>query len=1066
MIVKDVITEVVMCYKREDGSWSNIVVEPNATVGHGNLGRSSTTEPTASEVVQDIAAGPRNTPGLGSFGMIRYHDDEPIYDKKDLYVVSMPRNFDELAGISPRKYSAEELKTIGEDCPGDQGHWMSWNARLEMGLGSVRNTTLDSQQVENKTLVLQPATPRIKPLNGPKSPEPVGASHEGDEIWLSSPATLGMERTIGSGSVISFSDDEDIYSAEDQEPRRQRHEFMAPTLNFEIEHIEHSALQISATSNLLPRNLGRIAPTADSDIESLGSVSEPESDIQSWVNEPVIEELERTYKKNLAFVNSRCDRRVLAAEEKRLAELAELERKIQKCDEDWKAERKGLIERLEVKTKAEEACVRENGFLRVCTEAKAKHDQTLAGAANTYYRELNKQAAKAQALLKAIAEGRDEGSTERHTSDSSDQEAQRLTVGEIVNVIEELQMTLHKFWRVQNARKESTSTPEGNHPTTANATHRENTAECAASQWAPIDALIYLNVEAGPSTANADAEESSDAGHNHSQYTSGIPSSARALSSRLLKATKYNRELQERLRSITEKHEVVVKQYKVLLRDNTILQEHAWKAAENSAKISCYFPGPFGDENIDIPVLTLKAQIRHFRQQVADIIEERKSDKERHGKLQGHYLALNSKYIGLLSQPKILVDAQMRLAFLENTRIPELKSQVDELEREVRSRDDLHREDKEKREAKYDELKIKYNNMGKESGRRAQGELKMFRNIKVPALVGQVNGLEHVVSNLKAVHSALTMKYQCLYKELDQLKADQQRTQEAPKDLERRKQLQQRLADLKVPVENMNEVQKARYNVLDTQMSSPSRQSTTRKAADGITTIIERNVLLESQLQNAKDAHSKYDSLLEAHIHLQAENRIAKTNQIRLEKLRDDIEIERSTSEREKNWLERRLEASENVAKLDRSQLRVASIRQSELMNLNYKLKRDNLKLVRGNISFKEIEEYLRLPTANLDQPTNSRGLPENYFTLGASYKKLERVHEVEQEAHKVLKSRLQQANLKVYEMQQKLSEPQDFEAGSSILDSRPYKFNLRLFDIGRAGRSVGGTRISPCCLV
>jgi hypothetical protein len=94
-----------------------------------------------------------------------------------------------------------------------------------------------------------------------------------------------------------------------------------------------------------------------------------------------------------------------------------------------------LIERLKVKTKTEEACVRENDFLRVCIEAKAKHDETLAGAVNTYYRELNKQAAKAQAQLKAIAEETDEWSMEWYISGLSDKAAQSLTVNENTSVI-------------------------------------------------------------------------------------------------------------------------------------------------------------------------------------------------------------------------------------------------------------------------------------------------------------------------------------------------------------------------------------------------------------------------------------------------------------------------------------------------------------------------------------------------------------------------------------------------------------------------------------------------------
>jgi hypothetical protein len=132
--------------------------------------------------------------------------------------------------------------------------------------------------------------------------------------------------------------------------------------------------------------------------------------------------------------------------------------------------------------------------------------------------------------------------------------------------------------------------PRGTSPDNRSCIPRENTTQCTASQWAPIDASAYLNVEVGPSMANADAEESSEASYNHFQSNSGIPSSALALSSRLPKATKYNRELQARLRGITENHEGVVKQYRVLLRDNTILHEHAWKVAENSAKTSCDFP--------------------------------------------------------------------------------------------------------------------------------------------------------------------------------------------------------------------------------------------------------------------------------------------------------------------------------------------------------------------------------------------------------------------------------------------------------------------------------------------
>lgn len=90
-----------------------------------------------------------------------------------------------------------------------------------------------------------------------------------------------------------------------------------------------------------------------------------------------------------------------------------------------------------------------------------------------------------------------------------------------------------------------------------------------------------------------------------------------------------------------------------------------------------------------------------------------------------------------------------------------------------------------------------------------------------------------------------------------------------------------------------------------------------------------------------------------------SKHQTAQEVQLQLERARDDVEVKRNISGREKEWLERRLEESENVAKMVRTGSREAYNQQHDLMNLNYKLKRDNLKLARSKMSAKEIEEYL-----------------------------------------------------------------------------------------------------------
>lgn len=98
----------------------------------------------------------------------------------------------------------------------------------------------------------------------------------------------------------------------------------------------------------------------------------------------------------------------------------------------------------------------------------------------------------------------------------------------------------------------------------------------------------------------------------------------------------------------------------------------------------------------------------------------------------------------------------------------------------------------------------------------------------------QNNALKQEIAGLKAtdkeerklhntINSSLIAKYESLLKESTQLKAGYESVQEALKKLEpQKKELQEQLIALKVSIDNMREVRKARYNVLDTRFNSLS----------------------------------------------------------------------------------------------------------------------------------------------------------------------------------------------------------------------------------------------------
>jgi hypothetical protein len=1001
--------------------------------------------------------------GPNSFvGMRRYSIDKPTSDEEKICATSEPRTIQELENISPRIYSIDELKSIGEDGLWDQGHWVSWHAKLALGgLRPSPTSSSHNKKDENKTLIPVPATPRIKSLNEVKSVETAGASDDGDGIRLSSPAMLEMERATKSTSAISFSDDEGFYSAYEQESRGQGHEFIAPTISVEEGCTElYKWLNLERQKSIAAQSPVKspepVVPPTDSDIESLKSISEPGSDIESWVNEPTTSELEaqlqekhelskklfsrlqaaeaqleglkrshekqlqerhRAYsnladghkglykslkdasKENLLACEVSCHRLLNVAEKNRLAELAEVEEKILKCNDDWTIERKSLIAKLEAQAKSSEDWTVERKSLIAKLEAKSK----AAGVIVKEYEELNWQATEAQSQLKAITDLNGKW----WMTESAKLLPKKLSLGKIAGVIDELRMKLHDLVSAEKAQKKSTSTLAVDHMIAGLVFQKFEASNYSAAQWARVvEALVHPKADCPQGTVKVGTGSSSS----QDQSTAGLPPSARALSSRLLKATNENRELKTRLQGDTEKHATIDEKSKVLLHDNTAIQEHAERVEDESHNVPCYCQKSQEDDKVEVPVSTLKTQVRNLRQQIIEITEEKKTDKEMHGKLRCHYFSLHKKYSDFASTPESILAADLKgeIASLNEAG----STTVLECPKEALKEEIIYLTATQKSESK-------------------------LRN---------------------AINSSLAAKYNSLSEHHTQLKADYQSTKEAQKVAEtRQKELQQHLIDHKVSMENMKEVQKARYNVLETRFSSLSSQKTAPKSDPWASAIIVKNGMLEKQLQDAKGAYSKYVSLLQAHAKLQADLKSAQEIQKQLVRSRDEMEIERNSSKREKKWLESRVEEMEHETKMVRNRCTEASRWQQDLSNLNYKLKSDNAKLVGSHKGAKEIqiylggkvndlsEQYKQSIAANNKLRCDHDTLQNDHATLRASHEKLEKAweklekaYEIAQKAHKVLENRLQKANLTTFGLEKRLNEIQGLDTWSNTLVRQP----------------------------
>jgi hypothetical protein len=993
-------------------------------------------------------------------------------ERRGYFFIQPDESIQGLGNIPLRRYSIPELESIGYDGLWDQGHWVSWNATLALGgLSTSANTKFELKGQE-----IEPATPRIKPMNELKRAEEVAALDDGEGVLLTSPAMLAG--AVDSSSPKSATDDEDFYSVDDRESRSQNHNFITPTISSgeeSVERFEHLKSNYEKSQTKTPEP---VVQASDSDLESLKSVSEPESDTGSWVNEPTTVELEEqlqeknelakklfrklqaaesqldstklqnemqlqeqrrthsvilegrnqlhksledAFTKNLRACRAECNRYLHAAEDRRLAELAEVEKKIQKCDGDWTAERKSLIAKLEAKAKSDEA------------------NSQPSGVTDEGYEELNWQAIEALSQLKAIINPQGKW----WMTETAGRVPQSLTLGEIASVIDELRMNLHELASAEQERENPRSTQTIGRAIATPVSRNGNGSNLSSAELVmSIDALVLPRSEPALSTHQDRVEAPSEIHSKQDQSSSALPSSLRALSSRLPRATKDNRELKTRLKGASEKNASIFKQYEamlekntVLLRDNATLQEYAWRVADESHKFPCYCQGIKEDDSVEVPTSALKTQIRNLRQQINTITEERNVDKEIHKKLRGYYFALNTRYTEVVAyQPNLLVEAQLQLATLEKDQILKLEDKNQELERKISHLKYLQGEDEKEQEAKYEKLRSHYSKLcGKSTGLKFRKELDMLQKVKVPALEGQVTGLQQLVANLmaargkerelrNAINSSLVTKYELLSKEHEELKANHQSAQEGQNSLEPEKEsLQLQLIAMKNSIEMMEEGQEARHKGLQRQLNSLSRQRETSKRGRVIEVLMGRNAILETELSAAKDTITKYGQLSQAHTQLQRDHESVLETQKQLVRSQDNMEIERNTAEHERSWLETRLAELEDT-EWARSRRREDSGRPQPSTSLKQKLKTDKERLVECQRSARETQgQYEGLARKYKQSIAANLALQFDHDKLRAANEKLERAHEVAREAHKVLEDRVQEANLVAYGVQKKL---------------------------------------------
>jgi hypothetical protein len=515
------------------------------------------------------------------------------------------------------------------------------------------------------------------------------------------PLLGGLEKASSDSSSNSIGDGEQFYSADDEESEGL--EFVTPRISLaeELQHPETAG------------NSGAAIPTNDSDLESLKSISECDSIAESWVNEATTTELveqlhdktelakklfeklqateahlaslklhhetqirhERAkhasilvdqkkqfansvyacVKKYLADLRSQDKERSITAEGIRLAELAEAEKRAQECNEDWTAERNNLMAKLEAKNA--DHCESSQ-----CTKILDEE-----------YKYLNWQATEAQRQLQATAKP----DSQWWKTVVKDRKVRELTFGEIADVIDDLRMKLHKLASAGKATEKSTISPA--EPKTAS-------GGTPADRVMSIDALVHPSPEQAFNTTASPR-------------------------SQLQKALKANFELEKKLQAMIVEQAAIAQQNKVLLRDNTVFQEHAGKVAEEKSRdVPCYCQGANDDDSVEVPLRELKNRVRKLRKQIADIKAERDTDKEMHEKLKGHYFSLHAKYQGLHSNEGLLV-TQEKLSTLERVQIPALESQKTVLVQEVTGSVSLFAKEKLTQEAKYDELRSQHSTL-------------------------------------------------------------------------------------------------------------------------------------------------------------------------------------------------------------------------------------------------------------------------------------------------------------------------------------------------------------------
>jgi hypothetical protein len=250
--------------RMEHGSWEFSHAGPASSLDHSLMRRYSLHDPCRRENGRYAAIAPISTPRREILDVRRYSEiEQPTFH--ELFAPCKSRKFNPFIVALPRRYSIEELKAIGEAGFWDQINWVSWKATMEMGC------------LDSPAEVFEPPTLRIKPVNEIQTMKLVWPSDSEGEMHLYSPEIPDLNRTTGSGSVISLSDEEDLYSAEDREPRCRNHLVVTPATfseSFEIEHIEHSAISDTTAASSLLRNRHLTVSPTNSNIESLNTYAQ------------------------------------------------------------------------------------------------------------------------------------------------------------------------------------------------------------------------------------------------------------------------------------------------------------------------------------------------------------------------------------------------------------------------------------------------------------------------------------------------------------------------------------------------------------------------------------------------------------------------------------------------------------------------------------------------------------------------------------------------------------------------------------------------------------------------